>query len=60
MKSFRLHVVESTRHPGQLSLRVNVGDRTATPFYAALTNSGAKVGDVVELRLAPKRKGRRS
>ncbi len=52
MKPIRLVVVRSTTRPDMLSIRVNPRDATATAFYRALTASGAKVGDVLEVRLA--------
>ena len=52
MKPIRVVVVESTTRPGRLSLRAKLGDPTATPWLLALTESGAKPGDVLELRLA--------
>lgn len=54
MKPIRLVVVKSTTRPGQLSLRAKEGDATATDWLRTLTASGAKPGDVVELRLADK------
>lgn len=59
MKPIRLVVVNSKSRPGLLSVRVKPDDATATPFYLALTDSGAKPGDVLELRLKPQRKVRR-
>lgn len=53
MKPITLHVVPSRSLPGQLSLRYKPDDATATSLYAALTESGAKPGDVVELRDPP-------
>ena len=53
MKPIRIVVVESTMRPGELSIRAKEGDATATPIFRALNASGAKVGDVLELRLVP-------
>jgi hypothetical protein len=50
VKPLRLHVVQSRSRPDQLSIRVKTEDRTASPFYEALTASGAEIGDVLELR----------
>ena len=47
-------VVRSTSRPDMLSIRVHAEDRSATPFNRALTESGAKPGDVVELRACRK------
>jgi len=50
MKPIRIIVVESTTRPGGLSIRAKEGDATATPIFKALNASGAKPGDVLELR----------
>lgn len=51
MKPIFLKVVESTTRPGMLSIRMDSNDPTATPFYKALTASGAKVGDTLVVQL---------
>ena len=53
MKPIRMVVIESTSRPGRLSLRAKIGDATATAIFVALTESGAKPGDVLELRQVP-------
>lgn len=54
MKPIRVVVVQSLSRPDLLSIRMAGEDLSATPFNRALTESGAKVGDVLELRLADK------
>lgn len=55
MKPIRMIVTASKMRPGQLSIRAKEGDKTATAIFVALTASGAKVGDVLELRRVPRR-----
>lgn len=52
MKTIRLYVVHSLSRPGMLSIRADPDDRSATKFYQLLNESGAKVGDVLELKLS--------
>lgn len=49
--SIQLRVVRSTTSPEHLSVRVRVGDRSATPFYEALTRAFV-LGDFLALRRA--------
>jgi ribosomal protein S28E/S33 len=51
-------VVASTTRPGELSIRAKQGDATATAIFRALNVSGAKVGDVLELRQVPRKAAR--
>jgi len=41
----------STRRAGRLSLRLNDGDETASPFLEALKTAGFKAGDRVVMTL---------
>lgn len=54
--SIRLFIVESTTRPGMLSVRVNLGDTTATPFYRAIT-AAFTLGDVLEVRRVGRKDG---
>jgi hypothetical protein len=46
------YVVGSTSRPGELSLRLNPGDATWTPFIKALKEAGFKPGDAIVIEVA--------